>query len=600
MPVVANCVILIAALSLGSLLRRLIPRSFLRIDRMVIIFLGGLGILGTLLFCVGQIWFSRSAILLTLCFSILLGLKGLFQEIGAYKASSEKPALPVLPLLLVLCVLVVTAIGGLSEPIGDMNNDSIAYHYFGPATWLRQGIIRAVPDEVLTYFPAVVETQYAALMSIGGDRAPGFFAVIGLASLLLIAASLAMRLGLDASGAWWTAALISAMPAVYRGAYGGFLDALFAAFVLAAARIAFDADRAEHYALFGMFCGISMGTKYTGIIASALLIFCAFCLFIWGYRRRLKTAAAALALSAATAAVLASPFYVRNWLLYGCPIFPPPPALLLVFRATNITPRVLQELVTNVRETGAGMGGGLAHLVLLPFNLTYHTADFRGAGGIGLVPWALAPFGLVARRRDLFARTLLVFALLELVSWFLTAQVSRYLIVVYAIAAIFGVLGWRYVDGLGTRFGRALCSLVVGISISYGVFMIASDREGDLHAAVSRSFEENRRSRETRWVESFDYINRDPSVKKVLILDQNVGPFFIRKDYVKPFGRWGEQTVPGATNTSQLMALLPGLHVTHVLDVRFEGGSFHLPEHPPGLTPVFERRNEIVYKIDSN
>jgi hypothetical protein len=600
MPVVANCVILIAALSLGSLLRRLIPQSFLRIDRMAIIFLGGSGILGTLLFCVGQIWFSRSAILLTLCFSILLGSKSLLQEIGAYKASSEKPALPAMPLLLVLCVLVVTAIGGLSEPIGDMNNDSIAYHYFGPATWLRQGIIRAVPDEVLTYFPAVAETQYAALMSIGGDRAPGFFAVIGLASLLLIAASLAIRMGLDASGAWWTAALIAAMPAVYRGAYGGFLDALFAAFVLAAARIAFDADRAEHYALFGMFCGISMGTKYTGIIASALLISCAFCLFTWGYRRRPKTAAAALALSAATAAALASPYYLRNWMLYGCPIFPPPPALLLVFRAANITPRVLQELVTNVRETGAGMGGGLAHLMLLPFNLTYHTADFRGAGGIGLVPWALAPFGLLASRRNLFARALLVFALVELVCWFLTAQVSRYLIVVYVIAAIFGVLGWRYVDGLGTRFGRALCSLVVGISISYGVFMIVSDRVGDMHAAVSRSFEEDRRSRETRWVESFDYINRDPSVKKVLILDQNVGPFFIRKDYVKPFGRWGEQTVPGATNISQLMALLPSLHVTHVLDVRFEGGSFHLPEHPPGLTPVFERRNEIVYKVDSN
>ena len=246
------------------------------------------------------------------------------------------------------------------------------------------------------------------------------------------------------------------------------------------------------------------------------------------------------------------------------------------------------------------MGGGLAHLMLLPFNLTYHTADFRGAGGIGLVPWALAPFGLLASRRNLFARAILVFALLELVCWFLTAQVSRYLIVVYVIAAIFGVLGWRYVDGLGTRFGRVLCSLVVGISISYGVFMIASDRVGDLHAAVSPGFEENRRSRETRWVEGFDYINRDPSVKKVLILDQNVGPFFIQKDYVKPFGRWGEQTVPGATNISQLMALLPSLHVTHVLDVRFDGGSFALPEHPPGLTPVFERRNEIVYKVNSN
>jgi hypothetical protein len=83
-------------------------------------------------------------------------------------------------------------------------------------------------------------------------------------------------------------------------------------------------------------------------------------------------------------------------------------------------------------------------------------------------------------------------------------------------------------------------------------------------------------------------------------LDENVAAYFIKKDYVKPFGRWGEQTVSGATNLSELIALLPSLHVTHVLDVRFEGGSFKLPEHPAGLTPVFERRNEVVYKTDFN
>jgi len=600
MPIVANAVLVIAALSLGSLLRPLIPQGFSRIDRAAVILLGGSGILGTVLFCAGQVWFSRSAILLILCVSILLGARSFVREVGEHRASVAKVSPPVLPALLVLSVLLVTAIGGLAEPIGDMNNDSIAYHYFGPTVWLRQGAIRAVPDEVLTYFPVVVEAQYAALMSLGGERAPGFFALVALASLLLIAAGLGIRLGLDSSGAWWAAALIAAMPAVYRGAFGGFLDALFAAFVLAAARIAFDAERPGHYALFGIFCGISMGTKYTGIIASALLIFCAFSPAVWVCGRRPKAAALALVISYAAAIVIASPFYLRNWILYGCPIYPPPPVLLHVFRATTISPRVLQELLKNVRETGAGMGGGLAHFLLLPFNLTYHTANFRGAGGIGLVPWALAPFGVLARRRDVFAKGLVLFASLELLSWFLTAQVSRYLIVVYVIGAIFGVLGWRYVVGLPTRYGRALCSLVVGISILYGLFMIFSDRVGDLHAAVSSSFEEQRKLREIPWLESFDYINGDPSVKKILILDENVAPYFLNKEYVKPFGRWGEQTVAAATELSELMPLLPGLHVTHILDVRFEGGSFKLPEHPAGLTPVFVRTNQIIYKTDFN
>src|ERR1700738_1912535 len=175
MPIVANAVLVIAALSLASLLRRLIPERFSRIDRIAIILLGGLGILGTLLFCAGQVRFSRSAILLTLCFCILLGSRSLLREIDEYRTSVGRLSLPVLPVLLVGSVLLVTAIGGLSEPPGDMNADAIAYHYLGPAVWLRQGIIRAVPDEVLTYFPVVVETQYAALMSIGGERGAGVF-----------------------------------------------------------------------------------------------------------------------------------------------------------------------------------------------------------------------------------------------------------------------------------------------------------------------------------------------------------------------------------------------------------------------------------------
>ena len=53
--------------------------------------------------------------------------------------------------------------------------------------------------------------------------------------------------------------------------------------------MAFDAEQPGHYALFGIFCGISMGTKYTGIIAWALLIFCSLLVSVWAYRRHLAT-----------------------------------------------------------------------------------------------------------------------------------------------------------------------------------------------------------------------------------------------------------------------------------------------------------------------
>jgi len=594
----ANLVLLAAALGFGSLLRRLFPDSFSPIDRLALTLLGGLGILGTLLFCLGQMWFSRTAILLVLLLGVLLStgvLAGVFRDCRAFFATVS---LPILPLAVIGGVLVVHIIGGFAEPTGDMNSDAVAYHYLGPKVWLREGVIRPVPDEILTSFPAVVETQFAALMSLGGLRAAQSFSVTGLIALLLMAASLALRLGLDESGALWAAALSVTMPALHRGAYDGFIDVLFAGFLLAAARTAFDAVEVRHYALFGIFCGIAMGTKYTALISWVALVFSAFLISLLARRQPAQDLLKGLGVSCVVALAVAAPCYLRNWLFFGCPIYPPPPGLLRIFPATKVLPAVLLEVQKNVLETGVGLGRNLWSFLLLPFNLTYHTADFRGAGGIGLAPLALAPFGVIACRRDAFAKGLLLFAFLQMIAWFATAQVSRYAIHVYVLGAIFAVIGWRYVAQVGSRFARALSALVIACSVLYGLYMIIPDRVEDMHAAVSTAFEDQRKHAEIPYLESFDYLNREPSVTKVLMLGPHVAAFYSDKPYVKPLGRWGEQTLPDATSLPAVLSQLHQLHVSHILDVFPEYGPLKLPKNPPGLTLVFERQNQKVYRVD--
>ena len=599
MPSGANLFLLCAALSLGSLLLPLLRKGERPADRVAVMVVGGLGLLGMVLFCVGLVHFSRLWIVLTLSAAIGIGGRNVLAEVRSWRDRPSREPWPMVPAVVLFVIIAITAVGSFAEPVGDMNDDSVAYHYLGPRVWLRQEIIRPVPDEVLTFFPVLVETQYAALMALGGDRAPGLFSVVHVFALLLTVAALALRLGLDQRAAWWALTLIACMPAVYRGAYGGFLDALFAAFVLLAARWAFDAQRAADFALSGAFGGFALATKYTGIIAAGLII-CCVSVLLSSQRRSLSFVLRSVSCMIAVASVVASPFYLRNWVMYGCPIYPPPPVLLHIFSARGISPQMLHELTKNVTETGVGMGSGLAHFLMLPFNLTFHTADFRGGGGIGLVPWTFAPFGICALRRDRFARSLLLFAFLYCICWFMTAQVSRYLIPVYAIALVFGVAGLRSIESMKASGGRFLCTVVVAISLCYGLYMIVGQRAGDTHAVLSPSFREQRRLRDIRWCQGFDFLNHDASVTRVLLLDENIGPYFLRKDYVKPFGRWGEQTIPGVTTIADVMSRLPSLHVSHVFDVRFEGGSFKLRAPVAGLTPVFSGTNEVVYRVDSS
>jgi hypothetical protein len=597
-PILANLFLVISAIGFGSLLHRLFPTTFSTLDRIALTLLGGLGILGTILFCVGQIWFSRPAIILILLLGTLLTIPSLASAARQFRSVMSQVSFPVLPTLVVSSVLLITAVGGLALPVGDMNDDAIAYHYHGPKVWLREGVIRPVEDEIQTAFPAVVEVQYAAVMSLGGSRAPGFFAVSSVIAALLIAASLSIRLGLNSSQAWWTAALIIATPAVYRGGFGGFLDLLFAAFILAAARVCFEAMEIRQYILFGLFCGIAMATKYHGLIAWALLVFCSFLVSVWVYQRRFGDVVKLVGVACLIALAVASPPYLRNWIHYGCPIYPAPLALLHFFTLKRGTLAAVQEVQRQLLEQGQGMGPGLVKFLLLPFNLTYHTADFRGGGGIGLAALALGPLGVIVSRRNPIAMGLASFSVLQLAAWFATAQISRYLIPVYLIAMIFAVLGWDYTARAGSRYAKALSCTAVAISIFFGLFMIVKDRREDVRAVVSSSFEAQRRLREIPRVSSFDYINREPSVRKVLILDSGIAAYFIDKPYIKPFGRWGERTLPGAMNVPQVMAQLSKLNASHVLAVRDSSGSFELPDDNKGLTLVFQTPDERIYRVD--
>lgn len=602
----ATVLLALAALGLGYWIRRLLPGSFLAFDRLACSWLGGFGTLGVLLFLLGQWKFTRATIGTVLfasaalgIFFVLRGRRGALAP-GNSVARREKPSL--IPAFVIGFLLIVTAVGGLAPVVGDSGADDVAYHYLGPKVWLRDGAIRPLPDNCTTAFPAIVETNYGALMAVGGERAPGFSAVFTFSLFLMIVFSLATRAGLTSREAWWATALAASMPAIYTGAHTGFVDALYAAFVLAAARIGLDARRGREYAAFGIFCGFALGTKYTALLAVPILLLCAMPMWLREQRgnqgSKQEKLVIGMGLAAIVAALVAGPFYLRNWILLGSPIYPPPPILANIFHAKYLSAATIDNFYTYIQNRGRGMGHGLGAYLLLPFQLTYHTANFHGAGGIGLTGLALGPFGLIAMTRHRFLRALALMGVLLATAWFLTQQESRFLIHVYALGAIFSVIGWRYVVEQRVRYGSLLCGVVVAASILYGLFMIARARATDVHAAISPAAAEQLRHEEIPYFQSFEILNRDASVRKVLILDRSVTPYYCDKPYLKATGQWGEMVVPDAADVKHLLGRFHELGVSHVLDVSSDESGFRVPAGTPGLTLLFAAPNQRVYQVD--
>ncbi len=597
--ILANLALLLSAGGYGSLVRKLIPPSFRQVDRFAVILLTGTGLIGTLLFCVGQLWFSRWAILLILLGGIILGLKYLSLEIRQLRGAAFEKTQAIVPAAVIVAVLAVTAVAGLAEPSGDTRMDAIAYHLLGPKVWVRDTVIRPVPDEGPTAFPAIVETQFGALMSLGGQRAPEFFSVIALLLLLPITASLALRLGLEFPSALWAVALVVTMPVVHRGAYGGFIDVIYSGLVLAAARIAFDATRPGHYLLFGMLCGLAMGTKYFGLIAGPLLIFCVIVKAAGGKEQPTRTLVRNLAIAGAVALLVASPWYVRNWVALGSPIYPPTVSLSHFFHPKYFSPEAVRNFNDFFAKLNASIDRSPRGFLLLPFRLTFHPANFiNGPGGVGLAPLALAPFGLWVCRRDSFARGLALFSLLQVAVWYFIGPDPRFVIHVFVIAAALAVIGWNYVRQEAPKFGPALASLVMACSILYGFFMIVSFRVDDLHAVVSSAFAEKRKHEEVPFLESFEFLNREPSVKKILVLEPRMPVYYLDRDYLRPVGRFGEESLPEGNNLKMLLSELSNLHISHVVDVKLDGKTFRLPDQPQGLSLVVQLEDQRIYAVN--
>ena len=587
----------LAAAGAGRWIEWLLPKSATALDRTVLVLLGGLGVLGTSLFVIGQLDFSRPVIggVLTVA-----GAFGIAPMTGFARSAAlfwkRYPGLNLAAIAIIL-VLVITATAGLAEITGGWDSDAISYHLLGPRVWLRDAVVRPVPDNCLTSFPQVAEMLYAALLSFGGNRAPGFSAVLTFALFLLVVAAIALRAGLGRNGAWWCIAIVATMPAVYAGAHSGFIDVVYASFVLAAARVALDAQAPKDFAVLGLFCGFAMGTKYTGILAVPAV----FIVVLIAQAKQKKTISSYptpknLSIAAIIACLVACPFYLRNWIVMGSPIYPAPPALFHFFHPKYMSPNVVRQMQAFLWQRGQGLGRGPLNYLLLPFNLTYHPSNFHGAGGIGLAPLAFGPFALLLALRSRVARALSLFAWVLATVWFLQ-QESRYLIPVYAILAVLAVLGWRWLLATTGKSVSVLAATVVALSISYGCFMIASGRRYDLQAVASPSYALQFRRERIPFSETFEYLNRTASVQKVLILDPSVPPYYLDHTYLKPFGTWGERTLPYATTADDVMPHLKELGISHVLDVSSSVGPFQIPRNFPGLDLVLDLPNQRVYRV---
>jgi len=198
--------------------------------------------------------------------------------------------------------------------------DSLSYHLLFPARWLHDHRLSIVPtpfsDEAQAYQPANGELFFLWLMlPFHGDLIArlGQFPFLLLSGLTLYA--LARRIGARPEHAIYAPVFCFLSRPIVEQAVGADVDLVCAAMFLTSLHLgitALDTDARRDWALWGISLGLYWGSKYLALVYTPIFLLLA---LSRGPRVR-----AFWALPGVIAFAL--PWYLRNWVLAGSPIYP--------------------------------------------------------------------------------------------------------------------------------------------------------------------------------------------------------------------------------------------------------------------------------------
>jgi hypothetical protein len=200
--------------------------------------------------------------------------------------------------------------------------DDFGYHTVAVASWIQHGAFRQIMPQYEAYFPLNAEL-------LSGWFALPFHhdAMVGLAGLVWLALAAVSAAGLarlagggTTAGLITAAAVLASTPLVWQTRTFSACDLAGSASLLAAAYFTASSTRTQRLdqaIVAGLLVGLALGAKPTFLPPACLL-----CLYPlrapMGRRSRLKFTATMFA----SAAVLGSVWYLRNWINTGNPLFP--------------------------------------------------------------------------------------------------------------------------------------------------------------------------------------------------------------------------------------------------------------------------------------
>jgi hypothetical protein len=369
------------------------------------------------------------------------------------------------------------------RPVDGLDWDSLSYHLAAPKIYLQEGRIPFIAYDSHTHFPFTLEMLYTLGLQFGGTSGAKLvhWACGWLTALVLVVWTGRLRIGGVPAPRWCgplAAAAFVSMPVVLWEMGTAYIDlgtALFQMLALCALIDAVAADSGgvrvdpQGAALAGVLSGFALGTKYTALLQFGLLGLG----LMWVLTRTAERGTAWRALFAfgLLGVLVASPWYVKNWLWTHNPVYP----FFYRFFPQSFSWTSEAERAYAGEQYAFGLGKGPVEAIQLFWNLAFHGRAFYinqrtlmgdKLGSLGALWVGLLPLVLWTRGLDRKVHACLGYGLASVGLWFLLSQQVRYLSPVFAsLAVVVAAAAAAVPEGLLRRAAGVFSGLVLLLNL---------------------------------------------------------------------------------------------------------------------------------------
>jgi hypothetical protein len=430
--------------------------------------------------------------------------------------------------------------------------DTLLYHFALPKAYVVAGRALEVPYNIADYYPLGVEMHAVWAMLLGAPFGSRVSEAAAGATLFLFAPLLVMVVygwarGEGADRAWAVAAalMIAWIPTAYDVAASAYVDLALAAYTALAVR-AFGRWWASLESRHLLWIIIGIGGALSIKLSAAFLILP---LALLGLLRVLGTgadasgprpapaAAASLVGALALGVALAAPWYARNWIRTGSPVFP---FYLGIWPAEAAgwdleRSRLYETLFSLYGDTRSVLDYLWAPLRLAVAAQPDQPAYYDGVLGIAFVlALPLLVWALWKRRLDTSLGLAITLSVCLFVFWLFSSQQLRYLLPALpglAVATAVAGTGWGGAGGRASRW-LLLAAAALGLPVVLAWF-VALD---PVRVVLGGEARDDYLRRRLDYYRYYEVVNRElPPTAKVWLIDMRRDTYHLDRPYFSDF-----------------------------------------------------------------